>query len=499
MSRPSLLSRLPPLRRRASRLLALGLLLAWSGVPPAAPVPYPRSRVGLFEIPDLDFRPQGVWRVASERVRSARRQLLSRGRVAALNAPGGGSVRVAGRFILPVIPITFANVAAPYPPADYQQVLFSPAPAPSAYSVTTYYREVSRGSVRIDGQVFGWVTADSSDTYYEDGCNGVGVLQPCPHGGVRFGELLLEALAASDTGQVDWGRFDNDGPDGIPNSGDDDGVVDLVLFLQSEVDGACGTDHLWAHRYDMAAWNGGSGYVTRSPRRDATGQPIPGQFIQIRDYTLQSAVGGPLACADNGIMPIGTVAHEIGHGFGLPDLYDTNLRGPAPTQGIGEWGLMGSGNYSLPYSPSGYDAWSLAELGWVTVDTVPTSGTVTLDPVQLSDTVLSASVPNSNEYFLFANRQAYGSDTAQLNPACQFRTRLCGKAPGLLIWHIDPDQIAAHGFRRDNRVNSGPIHGVALVQADGRDDLDQPGGSNRGDPGDPWPGATGATSYGPGT
>jgi M6 family metalloprotease-like protein len=273
-------------------------------------------------------------------------------------------------------------------------------------------------------------------------------------------------------------------------------VVDLALFLQAEVDGACGTTHLWAHRYDIAAWNGGSGYLTSSPRRDAAGQPIPGQFIQIRDYTLQSGVGGPLACADNGIMPIGTVAHEIGHGFGLPDLYDTNLRGPAPTQGIGEWGIMGSGNYSLPYSPSGYDAWSLAELGWVSVDTVAGGGDVSLDPVQLSDTVLALPVPGSHEYFLFENRQAYGSDTAQLNPACRFGSRSCAKAPGLLIWHIDPDQITAHGFRRDNRVNSGPIHGVALVQADGRDDLSLPGGTNRGDPGDPWPGATAATTFG---
>ena len=29
---------------------------------------------------------------------------------------------------------------------------------------------------------------------------------------------------------VDFGLFDNDGPDGVPNSGDDDGYVDIVFI-----------------------------------------------------------------------------------------------------------------------------------------------------------------------------------------------------------------------------------------------------------------------------
>jgi len=51
-----------------------------------------------------------------------------------------------------------------------------------------------------------------------------------------------------------------------------------------------------------------------------------------------------------------------------------------------------------------------------------------------------------------------------------------------------------HGFGFDNRVNSGPVHGVALVQADGRGDLRQPGGTNRGDTGDSYPGSSGNTA-----
>ena len=477
---------------------AAALLLA-GAVPASQSIPdFPRSAPGRFEVSGLDFRPTGAWRKRTDAVRSARRALLRGGALSRLNS-GSPSLRVQGSFHVPVIPINYPAVPAPFPAANYATVLFAPNGPGQAYSVRSYYAEVSRGALDIDGVVFGWVTADSADTYYEDGCNGVGVITSCPHGGQRFGDLLLEAIARSDTGSVDWGQFDNDGADGRPNSGDDDGVVDFVTFLQPEVDGACGTTNLWAHRYDLAAWNGGSAYVTITPRRDNTGQPVPGSFIQLRDYTLQSAVGGPTACTAGVIMPIGTVAHETGHAFGLPDLYDTDLRGAAPTQGIGEWGIMGSGNYAQPYSPAGYDAWSLVELGWAKVDTLRTDASIALGPVQLGDTVLYAAVPATDEYFLFENRQALGSDSAQLNPACLFGTRSCAKAAGLLIWHIDSGQVITHGFRRDNRVNSGPVHGVALVQADGLNQLRTPGGKNRGDAGDPWPGSSGATFFGPTT
>jgi hypothetical protein len=48
--------------------------------------------------------------------------------------------------------------------------------------------------------------------------------------------------------------------------------------------------------------------------------------------------------------------------------------------------------------------------------------------------------------------------------------------------------MANHGYDQDNAVNYGPIHGLELVQADGRGDLDA--GRNRGDAGDPYPGTS---------
>jgi M6 family metalloprotease-like protein len=462
-------------------------------LPPALQAQYPRARRGQFEVPSLDFRRDGAWRTRVSAVRTLRHRWVRQGALAALNlasptAPNGS--RVTGRVIVPVLPIAFRNVPPPFATARYQDVFFGPVPVHRPYTLKTFYEQLSNRNITVDGRVLDWFIADSADTYYEDGCNGIGVLGPCPSRPLsRFGELLLRTLNAVSqgaNGSTVWNDFDNDGSDGIPNSGDDDGVVDFVTFLQADLDGACpSSPHIWAHRFVIRAWNGGSPYVTRTPW---TGHS--GQFLKVDSYTMQSAVGGNTACDATSLMPIGTLAHETGHAFGLPDLYDTDLGNVQATQGIGEWGLMGSGNYARPYSPSRYEAWSLLELGWVAVDTLASGREVQLGPVTSSDTVLYIPVPGSDEFYLLENRQAEESDSAQMNPAFGSRQKL----PGLLVWHVDQGQVDQHGFAFDNRTNSGPVHGVALVQADGREDLRLPGGTNRGDNGDSFPGSAGNTA-----
>ena len=52
------------------------------------------------------------------------------------------------------------------------------------------------------------------------------MITACPDGGHRFGLMLLAALDSISNrpgGDTVWSQFDNDGPDGLPNSGDDDG------------------------------------------------------------------------------------------------------------------------------------------------------------------------------------------------------------------------------------------------------------------------------------
>jgi hypothetical protein len=85
-----------------------------------------------------------------------------------------------------------------------------------------------------------------------------------------------------------------------------------------------------------------------------------GGFIKVKDYAIEAgeACGG-------GMIEIGGFCHAIGHAFGWPDLFDKD----GGTNGIGEWGLMGRGNWNTPESPAHPAAWSRAQMGWV----VPTS------------------------------------------------------------------------------------------------------------------------------
>ena len=438
-----------------------------------------RPRPGQFEVRGLDFRPNGAWRQRTNAIRAQRNALLASGQFARMNlsGPGASASVVTGAFKVPVVPIRYSNTdtLTLFPISDYQDLFFSAAPVSRPYSLKTYYEELSNGNITLSGTVFPWVRADSTDVYYENGCNGVFCADVS-----RFGAMVVQALAKVSNGPDSltvWAEFDNDGPDGVPNSGDDDGRVDFVAFLQPEIDGACGTTNIWAHRWFIEGLNGGSPYVTKTNK-------FGGGKIVLSDYTMQSAQGGNGACTGGQIMPIGTVAHEFGHAFGLPDLYDTQQI----TQGIGEFGLMGSGNYARSYSPSRMEGWSMLELGWVKVDTLKTTGTITLNPVATSDTVWVLPTQTNGEYFLFENRAAVESDTAQMNPAYSR-----AKSPGLYVWHIDQSRINIGSF--DNTINTGAVQGVALEQADGLNQLRQPSpNNNRGDLGDAFPGSTNKTA-----
>jgi hypothetical protein len=124
-------------------------------------------------------------------------------------------------------------------------------------------------------------------------------------------------------------------------------------------------------------------------------------------------------------------------------------------------------------------------LGWADVERVSPGvdlGTVSLEPVVSAGRVLRVDIPGTEEYYLLENRQRLGFDGAI--------------RPGLLVWHVDADQVASRWA--SNRVNGDPARlGVALVQPDGEYDLEE--ARNRGDGGDVFPGATDRRAFHAGT
>lgn len=381
---------------------------------------------------------------------------------------GPRSEPVVGHILIPVVLGLFDDSPAspPQTPAAIQGSYFGTQPG--AATVSSYYAEVSSDSISLDGDVSDWVRSSRTEaetTQSQSGlvCCGIGD--------------WIEDLLALQTG-VDWGRYDNDGPDGVPNSGDDDGFVDALAVMHpsrgAECDGA--TTRIWSHKWTLSdARSARAPYVTSSPR-------FGGGWIVIDDYFVQ----GVLACSGGGLNPIGVFTHETGHAFGLPDLYDTRLT----HAGAGVWELMASGTYgcngSTPSRPCHLGAWSKAMLGWVDVVTLAPDtdfGTLTLPPVETTGSVYRVDAGDgSGEYFLLENRQDV--------PSRVFDKSLRGE--GLLVWQIDEDVLLARWAA--NTVNSNSHMGVWLRQADGRNDLGRSGGGS-GDAGDPFPGSTGNTQF----
>ncbi|MBA2627904.1 MAG: hypothetical protein H0U85_07810, partial [Gemmatimonadales bacterium] len=204
-------------------------LLAVLGLARPAVAQYPRARTGQFEVRGMDFSASGAWRKRVNAIRTARHDFIKAGSIRSLNlnsATAFGGTRVTGHFVIPVVPIAFPNAPAPYTTAQLQDQLFSPLPIGRPYTLKTFYEQMSNGNITMDGTVFPWVVAPNVDSYYEDGCNGIGVRNRCLNGGAtgvdRFASLLIGALNTASNGPdaaTVWAGYDNDGPDGISNSG----------------------------------------------------------------------------------------------------------------------------------------------------------------------------------------------------------------------------------------------------------------------------------------
>jgi immune inhibitor A len=229
-----------------------------------------------------------------------------------------------------------------------------------------------------------------------------------------------------------------------PYDNDNDGFVDAFIVVHAGQGGEqTGSKHdIWSHKWVLS----GGAYQADGARIYA--------YLTVPEDSK-----------------IGVCAHELGHLlFGFPDLYDTDYS----SEGVGNWCLMGGGSWNgggeIPAHPS---AWCKLNQGWATAVIQKENASVEIADVKTSQKVyrLWKNGASGSEYFLLENRQKTGYD--RLLPAS-----------GLLIWHID-EAIES---------NSDEAHPkVALVQADNARHLEQ--GSNRGDGGDVYPGASSNAAF----
>jgi len=322
-------------------------------------------------------------------------------------------------------------------------------------SFAHFYDEMSRGKLRVDGQVL--------PRRYSSRQPAAAYLAETPGTLGRFGQFNLEILEQADS-DVDMGRFDNDGPDGEPNSGDDDGYVDIAFINLLTVP----RDFFVGPATGFASLGLDTDFISDDPAAGGGGIRVRSRFTGFGGTTQRGHVFSVTAA---------TMCHEFGHVLGLPDLFDQSavtagetLDPEEDSAGIGKWGLMGLGTlgWGLEDGPNAFSAWSLARLGWVEVVEV----TESVQDLVVEDVVRSGRVYRipltRDEYFLLENRQASGSYYNRNLPR-----------GGLLIWHVDEradndeerhkqvDLVCADGLYADRG-----FPGTQPAPAVGRDNLD---------------------------
>ena len=257
------------------------------------------------------------------------------------------------------------------------------------------------------------------------------------------------AINATDS-SVNFEAFDTDGNDNLS-------VSELqVIFLIAGGESATSFNSpggVWAQATSLACDANGDGSLS----------VVSGEVFMTLDNVslLDSKLYGQngysqfgerqgSSTSNNWDATIGVIAHELGHAyFLLPDLYCTS----GSCEGIGNFGLMGGGNWGRKSSteksgatPVHFSAWSKEKISACVPQTV-NNGTnnLTLPAVYQSSThasscgIYKASTSTSGEYFLFENRSVGGYDKGLGYLIIDSMTNYAigsNYTGGMAIWHI---------------------------------------------------------------
>ena len=199
-------------------------------------------------------------------------------------------------------------------------------------SVRDVYLASSYGQLILDSTVAPWVTLPNNESYNAAGNRSLGNMAH---------NMIQDALDALQATGFNFGDFFTD----------DDSYIDAIGFLQlgyggewggTDAYGASYANRIWSHKGSVDSLPGGKWTSARGK--------------SVYNYHVSPSVWGTSGSANG---RIGVIAHETGHHYGLPDLYDGS-----GGRGIGNyclmaslWGLDGSQLY-----PPQMSAWSKIQL-----------------------------------------------------------------------------------------------------------------------------------------
>lgn len=368
-----------------------------------------------------------------------------------VRAPGKRSL--AGEQRALAILVDFSDQTSQVAAGFFDDLLFEDVSGPA--SVRGYYRELSYGTLDVvtvhPPSSVGWQRMPQTLRYYTGvdvgGEFGLGDMNNSDTKYPNNAQKLVEDAIDAVDPVVDFSQYDNDG----------DGEVDALFVVHAGV-GAEATwpldpNTIWSHKWAVP-------WTARNVK----------DGVRVRDYSTE-----PEYWFAPGDMTTGVYAHELGHVFGLPDLYDYDY----DSQGAGDWSLMASGSWNGPNgaSPSRLDAWSLSRLGFATPTEVTEVGVVATIPAVDSGSLGTVyrlwpeGVMSGSEFFLVENRRARLTDSY-------------APGEGLVVYHVDESKANNDDqwhYLVDVEEAHGGVQHLAAAIGDG---------GNQGDAGDPFPGTT---------
>lgn len=262
-----------------------------------------------------------------------------------------------------------------------------------------------------------------------------------------------DAIKASIDLGVDWSKFDND----------KDGKYDFVFFIYAgEGQNAYGNMTECAKDGDPT-----KAYLIwpKESAVDFTVQTTVGKF-KFGGYGMTNEMYGTRTDG------VGTMCHELSHGLGLPDLYNTgNYK--EDCFGMDYWDIMDAGNYCrVGRCPCAYNTYQREFMGWRKLETLASltePQTITLEPIQRGGKGYKLVNPsNPSEYYILENRQRIGFDSYLGLVTTSHNglkiTETYGFNHGMMVIHIDYLQSAW----TSNGINTKSHPRYTILPADGQ-------------------------------
>ncbi|MDR2843628.1 MAG: M6 family metalloprotease domain-containing protein [Candidatus Symbiothrix sp.] len=282
--------------------------------------------------------------------------------------------------------VSFSDTKTRYPKSDIEKLLNQRGYSDygGQGSVCDFYEENSYGALHLNFTVVG--------TY------------EMPYSAAEYGNESTWSVFAKTALQyadddVDFSEFATNG------------VVDIVhiLFAGYGDESVNNGKQIWSHQGSLAS-------------------TLKLDGVNVRRYYCSPELRG---ASGTNLTSIGVICHELGHGLGAPDYYDTDYTssgGDFP--GTGNWDLMANGSWNGNGTkrdgsqPAHINMFQKILYGWVTPTELTDPKTITDVPNAAESPVAYSIKPGTNnEQYVLENRQKVGFDTS-----------LPGN--GLLIYHI---------------------------------------------------------------